>query len=648
MLPSPETTNDFACLKLDERILKQLSKLGFQTPTPIQAESIPHALEGQDIIGIAQTGTGKTLAFGLPMLQKLLDIDGTGLVLAPTRELAIQIDEELRKVGHAFGLKTAILIGGAPMNKQIAELRRRPNIIVATPGRLMDHLNQRTATLKFVSMVVLDEADRMFDMGFAPIVRRILDQTPKDRQTMLFSATMAPEVTDVANSYLVNPIRVEIARQGTPAELIDQELHVIEKDQKNEFLGNLLDANQGTILVFSRTRHGARKVARTVRAMGHTAAELHSDRTLAQRRTALQGFKSGEYRVLVATDIAARGIDVKDIELVINYDLPDQIEDYIHRIGRTGRAGSSGRAVTFALPDQYKDVRQIERLLGREIPVMTGTLPVHHVPKHNSRPKPQAGPRPERKPRRDSEPRSFEGRRPQAPRPFENRESRPWQDRGRDDRPQGNNREERPERRPSGDRPAPQPGRPPFKPQGRDFDRGSRPFKRDERPSGRPFNREDRPFQREDRPYNRDERPGGRPFNRDDRPFNRENRPFNREDKPFRGGDRPYGRDERPGGRPFNREDRPFNPGDRPFKPNDRFNRDDRPYQPRENRDERPRWEERRDDGPRPIHSNKPQPPFGGGKPKPYGAKPPFGSKPSGPKSGPKEFGPKPFKKNGR
>ena len=383
---STQTKNAFVCLELSPDINRQLDKLGFTTPTPIQAEAIPHALAGRDVIGIAQTGTGKTFAFGLPMIQKLLsNPQGMALILAPTRELALQIDEELRKIGAALGLKTAVLIGGAPMNKQVGELRRRPNVIVATPGRLKDHLYQKTCTLRFVSMVVLDEADRMFDMGFAPIVKHILDQVPNKRQTMLFSATMAKEVNELAARYLTDPIRVEVTPQGTPTELVEQEVHMVDKDKKPDLLGSVLYENNGTVLVFSRTRHGAKRITRNVREMGHTAAELHSDRTLAQRKAALAGFKSGEFRVLVATDIAARGIDVKDIELVVNYDLPDCIEDYVHRIGRTGRAGATGRAVTFALPEQHRDVRQIERLIGRELSVVTGSLPaVHRAPRTNT------------------------------------------------------------------------------------------------------------------------------------------------------------------------------------------------------------------------------------------------------------------------
>jgi ATP-dependent RNA helicase RhlE len=359
----------FRALALSPRLHDLLDKLNFSTPTPIQAKAIPHLLEGRDFVGIAQTGTGKTLAFVLPIIHRLRDLDGPALILVPTRELALQVDEVFRKVGGAFGLKSAVLIGGAPMAKQIGQLRARPAAIIATPGRLMDHLEQRTASLKHISIAVLDEADRMLDMGFAPAIRKIMAETPEERQTMLFSATMPKAIAEIAADFLVNPVRVEIHRPGTSSELVSQELYVVEHLNKGEMLGSLLEANQGSTLIFARTRHGARKVAKQVMSMGHTAAELHSDRTLAQRKMALQGFKSGNYRILVATDIAARGIDVKAISLVINYDLPDNPDDYVHRIGRTGRAGEKGHAITLATPEQSKDIRNIERVLDAEIPL---------------------------------------------------------------------------------------------------------------------------------------------------------------------------------------------------------------------------------------------------------------------------------------
>lgn len=359
-----DSRGGFAALGIPSALLEQIGRLKFTTPTPIQEQAIPIALDGQDVIGIAQTGTGKTLAFGVPMIANLRDGE-FGLVLAPTRELAVQIDETFRKLG----VRTAVLIGGAPMKRQIAQINARPRVMIATPGRLIDHLSQRTLRLDRVGVVVLDEADRMLDMGFAPDIRRILDLTPTNRQTMLFSATMPSGIADLAQRYLVKPARVEIAQPGTVADRVEQELYVVEREDKPALLRRLLEEHRGRVLVFARTRWGAHKLAKAVRAYGHTAAELHSDRTLAQRHAALHGFRTGEYRVLVATDIAARGLDVKDIELVINYDIPTQPEDYVHRIGRTARAGAAGLAITFVQPDQHRDVRDIEKLMDAPIAV---------------------------------------------------------------------------------------------------------------------------------------------------------------------------------------------------------------------------------------------------------------------------------------
>jgi ATP-dependent RNA helicase RhlE len=255
------------------------------------------------------------------------------------------------------------------MNLQIQALARNPHILVVTPGRLLDHLEQKTVNLRDVHILVLDEADRMLDMGFAPQIRRILQALPKERQTMLFSATMPPEIVKIASSYMKLPVQVEIARSGTTAEKVSHELFVVEKENKLRLLERILAEHRGSVLVFTRTKFGAKKVARAVRMMRHASAEIHSNRTLAQRREALDGFKSGKYRVLVATDIAARGIDVKGIELVVNYDLPDQAEDYVHRIGRTGRAGQPGHAVSLAMPDQRKEVEAIERLTRIYLPI---------------------------------------------------------------------------------------------------------------------------------------------------------------------------------------------------------------------------------------------------------------------------------------
>lgn len=367
---TPKTPAGFLGLGISQDLLKRLQEINFTTPTPIQHKAIPIAVTGEDLVGIAQTGTGKTLAFSLPMIQRLANLKKIGLVLVPTRELAIQVNETLAKVGGPFGLRTAVLIGGESINRQISILRKRPpHVIVATPGRLIDHLQQQTVTLGNVGILVLDEADRMLDMGFEPQIKRILSVVPKDRQTMLFSATMPLEIGNIAKAYMKQPLRVEVAPAGTVAEKVEQEVFIVPKHQKLELLGKLLNQYRGTVLVFSRTKHGAKKIAVVVNGMGHRTAELHSNRSLGQRREALDGFRSGKYRVLIATDIAARGIDVTGIELVINFDLPENSEDYVHRIGRTGRAGMPGKAVSFAAPEQKRDIGAIERLIKTKLPI---------------------------------------------------------------------------------------------------------------------------------------------------------------------------------------------------------------------------------------------------------------------------------------
>ncbi len=359
----------FHALGIMPQLLMALDKLKFNIPTPIQHQAIPVALEGKDIVGIAQTGTGKTLAFGIPMIQRLGKSDGKGLVIVPTRELASQVDEMFHQIGKGLGLRTAVLIGGASMRFQTQMLRDNPHIIIATPGRLIDHLSQRTVKLDDAYIVVLDEADRMFDMGFAPQINEIIKMLPGKRQTMLFSATMPQQIMNIAIKHMALPVRIEIAPSGTSVEGVEQEIIIVRKDAKYFLLEKILQQYQGTVLVFSRTKHGARKLCVIVHEMGHKVAEIHSDRSLIQRREALAGFKSGKYRVLIATDIAARGIDVQGIELVVNYDLPNNSEDYVHRIGRTGRAGKEGRAISFATPDQGSDIRDIERLMRKTLAV---------------------------------------------------------------------------------------------------------------------------------------------------------------------------------------------------------------------------------------------------------------------------------------
>ncbi len=359
----------FFGLGLAPGILESLNRLKFVKPTPIQQKAIPIAIEGNDIIGIAQTGTGKTLAFGIPMIQRLAQRPGKGLILVPTRELAGQVNEALIKLTPAFRLRTAVLVGGESMGRQIFAIRNGARIIVATPGRLNDHIQQRNIRMDDVNILVLDEADRMLDMGFAPQIERVLKVIPKDRQTMLFSATMPSSIVSMVSKHMKLPVRTEIAPEGTAAEKVSQEMFIVKRELKMKLLEELLLQYKGSVLLFMRTKMGAKKITRFLRDIGHKASEIHSDKTLGQRREALEGFKSGRYRILAATDIASRGIDVSNIEVVINYDLPDDPENYVHRIGRTGRAGAEGHAITLATPDQARDVKSIERIMRATIPL---------------------------------------------------------------------------------------------------------------------------------------------------------------------------------------------------------------------------------------------------------------------------------------
>jgi len=364
-----QNTSGFQGLGLAPKLMEILKHKGFTTPTPIQQQAIPVAVLGKDVMGIAQTGTGKTLAFGLPMLQIIAQSKVIGLVVLPTRELALQVNESLQNIGKNLGLKTSVLIGGESMYRQLQTLRRQPHVIISTPGRLIDHLEQKTVKLDKVGILVLDEADRMLDMGFAPQLKQILKHVPVQRQTMLFSATMPAEIIHIASSYMKLPVRVEVSPSGTTINKVSQEIIFVDRQDKLSQLKIILTQYSGSALVFCRTKHGAKRVAQAVRTLGHTSSEIHSNRSLSQRLEALQGFKIGKYRVLVATDIAARGIDVSGIELVVNYDLPENPSDYVHRIGRTGRAGLSGHAISLATPDQKRDVYDIERLIKKQLPI---------------------------------------------------------------------------------------------------------------------------------------------------------------------------------------------------------------------------------------------------------------------------------------
>ena len=364
----------FENLGISSEVLLVLKKLHYTVPTLIQQKAITPSIEGKDVVGIAQTGTGKTLAFAVPMLQRLMEMKGKiGLVVVPTRELAAQVEETFLKVGGPLGARTALLIGGAAMGPQLGAIRRGPHVIIGTPGRINDHLSQGTFKGDTVSILVLDEADHMFDMGFLPQIKDIIATLSPERQTLLFSATMPQEIFTLASRHMKTPLRIEIARAGTIADRMDQEIFVVTKDQKNRLLEKLLMDYKGSVLIFCRTKHGAKKLCANIRVMGHGASEIHSNRSLGQRREALDSFKSGAKRVLVATDIAARGIDVSGIELVVNYDMPEQAEDYVHRIGRTGRAGMAGKAVSLVTADQYYKVKIIERLI--RIPIAVSKLP---------------------------------------------------------------------------------------------------------------------------------------------------------------------------------------------------------------------------------------------------------------------------------
>ena len=363
------SVDNFYGLGIAPGILQILDKLNFTVPTPIQHKAIPIAIKGKDLIGIAQTGTGKTLAFGIPVVQQLAQSHDMSLIVVPTRELAVQVNETIAKLAPAFKIKTAVLIGGQPIKSQLFKLRKKPRIIIATPGRLLDHMERKTVHLDKSRINVLDEADRMLDMGFMPQIRRILKQLPRPRQIMLFSASMPPEIVKIATSYMKMPVRTEIAPPGTAADLVSQEVFVVKAENKFRMLSNLLKDYTGSVLMFTRTKRAASNLTRKLKNSNHPAAEIHSDRSMGQRKDALEGFKSGKYRILVATDIASRGIDVTGIELVINYDLPDDPENYVHRIGRTGRAGVKGHSITFATPDQKSDIKSIENLIKAAIPV---------------------------------------------------------------------------------------------------------------------------------------------------------------------------------------------------------------------------------------------------------------------------------------
>ncbi len=360
--------NDFSSFNLSSALQSNLDRNGYKTPTPVQVEAIPAALAGHDVVATAQTGTGKTLGFALPLLQLLLS--GTrstavkAVVLSPTRELAIQINDTFAKLAAGTGIRTAVVVGGMDENRQLRAIRAGAQIIVATPGRLCDFLDRRLVNLSSVSHLVLDEADRMLDMGFLPSIKMILKEVPAARQTMLFSATVEKSVAHLIESHVKNPVRIAIGAATKPVDLVNLHVYEVEADMKLGLLTELLVQEQGAFLVFARTKRGTDRLAQNLAKSGVKAARIHGDRTQAQRNQALSGFKDGSYRVLVATDVAARGIHVDGIAHVVNYDLPQAPEDFIHRAGRTGRAGAHGTASTFSTRSERSEIRRIERALS--------------------------------------------------------------------------------------------------------------------------------------------------------------------------------------------------------------------------------------------------------------------------------------------
>jgi ATP-dependent RNA helicase RhlE len=360
-------STQFSQFSLSAALMARLNANQFVTPTPVQAGAIPPALEGRDVLATAQTGTGKTLSFLIPiveMLEKTEGRDTQALILLPTRELAMQVEKSFRVIRSSQAQTVALVVGGMSEQTQLADIRRGARLMVATPGRLEDFLKRKLVKLNGVKVLVLDEVDRMLDMGFEPAIRRIAAMIPAQRQTLCYSATLEGQVKDVARNYLKNPVRIEIGSVMKPAENVELRAFSVDTNKKQELLEHLLNAEKGSFLVFVRTKHGADRVARRLARSGHAAIQIHGDRSQSQRNQALRNFSEGRHRVLVATDVAARGIDVANVAHVVNFDLPKVAEDFVHRVGRTGRASARGVASTFAVPDERNDLRKIERALS--------------------------------------------------------------------------------------------------------------------------------------------------------------------------------------------------------------------------------------------------------------------------------------------
>lgn len=368
----------FKDLNIIEPILKAIGEAGYESPTPIQEKSIPAILKEKDILGCAQTGTGKTAAFAVPILQNIIEDKQDNerklraLIVAPTRELAIQIGENFTAYSKYLDIKSTVIFGGVNQSSQVRKIKSGVDVLIATPGRLLDLSNQRHVDLKNIKYFVLDEADRMLDMGMIHDVKKIISKLPKDRQNLLFSATMPKEVMKLVNSILKNPVKVEVQPVSSTVDVISQGVYFVAKKNKKSLLVHLLkDENIKSVIVFSRTKHGANKIAKDLNHVGIEAAAIHGNKTQNQRQVALNNFKEGNIRVLVATDIAARGIDIDELSHVINYDLPDVPETYVHRIGRTGRAGKEGVAITFCDEEERAMLISIEKVIGKSIPVLS-------------------------------------------------------------------------------------------------------------------------------------------------------------------------------------------------------------------------------------------------------------------------------------
>ncbi len=390
---------DFSMLGLKPKLLDVLKEIGIETPTPIQARAIPEVMNGRDVMGLAQTGTGKTLAFGLPLMHMALT-DGTkpspktvrALILAPTRELVNQIADGLFPFIKGSHLKLNRVVGGVSINAQINRLDRGTDILVATPGRLMDLIDRKAVRLNETSFLVLDEADQMLDMGFIHALRKLVPMLAQERQTMLFSATMSKQMSEIAQSYLTSPVRIEVSPPGKAADKIDQEVHFIPQPDKLDKLKELLATHKDELaLVFSRTKHGAERMSKQLQAAGFAAGSIHGNKSQGQRERTLKEAKSGKITVLVATDVAARGIDIPAVRHVYNYELPNVPENFVHRIGRTARAGRDGKAIAFCSPTELDDFRAIEKVMKIRIPIATPASWAADGMKAEPKPKPQGG-----------------------------------------------------------------------------------------------------------------------------------------------------------------------------------------------------------------------------------------------------------------